>query len=91
MDFHYSKSYWTTSIRETIQCFPFLTIVDHIANILEKNKSLITSLLKVFSMFRLCIFYYNHNEEENVVESIAIKCSNCDKDTGLYLKDTTIE
>ena len=30
-------------------------------------------------------------EEENVVESIAIGCRNCNKDTGLYLKDTTIE
>ena len=25
------------------------------------------------------------------MEAIAIKCSNCNKDTGLYLKDITIE
>ena len=39
-------------------------------------------------MFQLCIFYDKENEEENFVEAISIKC---DKDTGLYLKDTIIE
>ena len=42
-------------------------------------------------MFQLHIFYDKHNESENVVEAIAIKCINCNKDTSLYLKDTTIE
>ena len=42
-------------------------------------------------MFQLHIFYDKHNESENVVEAIAIKFINCNKDTGLYLKDTTIE
>ena len=28
---------------------------------------------------------------ENIVEVIAIKCINCNKETGLYLKDKTIE
>ena len=42
-------------------------------------------------MFQLHIFYDKHNESENVVEAIAIKFINRNKDTGLYLKDTTIE
>ena len=37
-------------------------------------------------MFQLCIFYDKHNEEENVVEAIYIKCINCNKDTGIHLK-----
>ena len=43
-------------------------------NILEPDKSLIPSLLKVFVMFQLRIFYDKHNEEENFVEAIAINC-----------------
>ena len=39
-------------------------------------------------MFQLRIFYDKHNEEDNVLEAIAIKCSNCNIDTGSYLKDT---
>ena len=42
-------------------------------------------------MFQLRIFHDKHKEEDNLVEAIAIKCSNCNKDTGLYLKDITIE
>ena len=33
-------------------------------------------------MFQLRIFYGKHNEEDNVVDTIAIKCSNCNKDNG---------
>ena len=42
-------------------------------------------------MFQYHIFYDKHSEEEEVVVNIAIKCSNYNKDTGLHLKDTTIE
>ena len=65
--------------------------MEHTVNILEPNKSLITSLLKVFNMFQLRIFYDKHNEEDNFVEDIAIKCINCNKDTGFHLKHTTNE
>ena len=63
----------------------FLTTVEHTENILRPNKGLIPSLLKVFAMFQLCLFYYTKYEEENVVEAISIKCSNCNKDTGLHI------
>ena len=65
--------------------------MDHTENIVKPNKSLITSLLKAPAMFQLRKIYDKHNEEENVVDAIAIKCSYCNKDTCLYLKDTTIE
>ena len=42
-------------------------------------------------MFYLRIFYDKHNEEDNYVDTIAIKCINCTKDTGLHFKNTTIE
>ena len=42
-------------------------------------------------MFQMLLFYYKHNEEDNVLKSIAIKCSNCDRSTGLFLKDKTVE
>ena len=42
-------------------------------------------------MFQLRLFYDKHDEEGNVTYAIAIRCINCNKDTGLYLKDTPIE
>ena len=36
-----------TSIKDTIQWFHFLTIMEHTSNITEKNNGLIPSLLKV--------------------------------------------
>ena len=65
--------------------------MEHSANILEPNKSLISSSLKVFVMFQLRIFYYLKYEKENGVGYIAIKCIDFNKDTGLYVKDTIIE
>ena len=50
-----------------------------------------TSLLKVLGMFKLRIFYDKNNEKDNVMYAIAIKCSNFNKDTGLYIKNTTTE
>ena len=35
--------------------------------------------------------YYEHNEEDHVVEAIAIKCRNCHRNAGLFLKDKTVE
>ena len=42
-------------------------------------------------MFKLISFYDKHNEEGNVVDSIAIRCSKCNKETGLHIKNTKIE
>ena len=44
IDRHDRKSYWITSIEETIRWFTFLYIMEHTANIIEPNKPL-TSLL----------------------------------------------
>ena len=90
-DFHDSDLYWPTLIKDTIQWFPFLTIIEHTTNIIKPNKGLINSLLKVSTMFKLRLFYDKYNEEGKVEDAIAIKCSNCNKAAGLHLKDITIE
>ena len=42
-------------------------------------------------MFQLRLFYDKRNKEGNVVDEIDIRCSNCNKETWLYLKHTPIE
>ena len=64
--------------------------MDNTAGIIETDILLITSLLKFFVMFQMRLFYYEHNEEDHVVGAISIKCSNCDRSTGLFLKDKTV-
>ena len=48
-------------------------------------------MLKFFAMFHMGLLYHEKNEEEHVVEDIAIQCRNFHKNTGLYLKDKTVE
>ena len=67
-----SDKYWPTPIKDTIQWFPFLTIMEHTANIMKTNKGLISSLLKVFAMFELRLI---SNKEKLYV--IDIRCINC--------------
>ena len=40
-----SNKHWPKSIKNNIQWFPFLTIMEHTANKMQKNKGLISSLL----------------------------------------------
>ena len=49
-----------------------------------ENNGLISSLLKIFSMFELRL---NHYEEG--LDVIYIRCINCKRKTGLYFKNTT--
>ena len=37
------------------------------------------------------LFFDEHDEEGNIAGAIAIRCINCNKETGLNLKDTPIE
>ena len=43
--------HWPESIKDTIQWFPFLTMIEHTANKMQDDKHLISSLLKMFLMF----------------------------------------
>ena len=49
--------YWPTSMKETIQWFTFIAIMEYTANIMEKDNGLISSLLNVFAMFELGLNY----------------------------------
>ena len=48
---------WPESIKETIHQFPFLTIMEHTANKMQDDKGLISSLLRMFSMFKIRLSY----------------------------------
>ena len=71
---HDSNLYWPTSIKDTIQWFIFLSIMEHTANIRNPNKGIIPSLLKFFSMFELRLI-----DNIDKVEAIVIRCINCKK------------
>ena len=73
-----SGEHWPTSIKETIQWFPFLTIMKNTANKMEKNNGLISSLLKVFAMFEMRLSY-----EDETLDIFYLKCINCKRETGL--------
>ena len=55
--------------------------MEHPANITKKNNGYISSLLKVFSMFDICLL-----SDEETLDVIYIRFINCKRDTGLYLK-----
>ena len=56
------------------------------ANIMEKNKGLISSLLKAFSMFELRLNY-----KEGNLDVIYIRCINCKRETDSFLKNATFD
>ena len=58
----------------------------HTANIMEKNNGLISSLLKVFSMFELRLNY-----KEGKLYVIYIRRINCKIEIGSFLKNTTFD
>ena len=61
------------------------------ASIIGTDISLIPSLLKVFAMFQMRSLYDKHNEEDNFLEDIAIKCRNWHRSTDLFLKYKTVK
>ena len=63
-----SDEHWPTSIKDSIQWFPFLTIMEHTANIMKTNNGLISSLLKMFSMFEISLSY-----EDEKLDVVSIK------------------
>ena len=48
VDRHDRNLYCPITIKDTIEWFPFSTIMEYTANILNSNKGLITSLLGLF-------------------------------------------
>ena len=66
------------SVKETIQWFPFLTIMEHTANKIQYDKRLISSLLNMFSVFEIRLIY-----GDEYLDTLSIKCINYKIKTGL--------
>ena len=49
---------------------------------------LLLSLLIVFAIFKMIMWYDNENNQENVMDNICIRCSNCGKkkDSSVKIK-----
>ena len=45
------------------------------------------TLLKVFTMYQMCLWYDKENHKDNVLYDIVIRCINCRKTTGLSVEN----
>ena len=50
---------------------------------IDNEITLLPPLLKMFSMFQIHIWYNKEHYDQNNVENIVIRCSNCGSETGL--------
>ena len=80
-------AYCPTSIKEVINWFPFINIMDYTADNIENEITLLPLLLKMFSMFQIRFWYDKEHDDQNNVENIAIIFINCGKETGLSMKN----
>ena len=60
---HDSQSYWTTITIEYIQWFPVLTLMDHTAYKIDTRITMLFLLFKLFSVFKMRLYYDNENLE----------------------------
>ena len=79
-------NYWPTRIKEVIQWFYFQNVMDYTAEKIETEITLLSPLLKKFSMFQLNL-WYKQSADENIVENVSIRCSNCGKPTVIFVKN----
>ena len=73
-----NHKHWPASIKETTKWFPFLDIMDHTANKIQDDKGLISSLLKMFSMFKIRLSYGDKD-----LYTVSLNFINCKRETGL--------
>ena len=66
--------HWPASIKSTFQWFPFHAIMEYTGNIMHDDTHLISSLLKMFSMFEIRLSY-----EDKDLDTFCFKCINCKK------------
>ena len=60
--------------------------MEHTEKISEKNNGLISSSINIFATFELRL---NYDREK--LDAIYIRCINCKRETGIYLKNTTFD
>ena len=73
-----NHKHWPASIENKMQWFPFLTIMEHSSYKMQEDKGLISSLLKMFSMFKIRLSFGDED-----LDALYIKCTNFKRETGL--------
>ena len=66
--------HWPASIKSTCHWFPFHAIMEHTGNIMQDYTHLMSSLLKMLSVFEIRLSY-----GEKYVYTLCLKCINCKK------------
>ena len=66
------QDHWPVSIKSTLQWFPFHAIMEYTGNIMQDDTHLMSSLLKMLSMFEICL-----SCGDNDLEIVSLKCINC--------------
>ena len=64
--------HWPESIKTTMQWFTFLEMMEYTGNDMKNDTHLTSSLLKMFSMFEICLSVGDVNLDE-----VSLKCINC--------------
>ena len=67
--------------KSSCQWFPFHAIMEHTGNIMQDDMHLMSSLLKMFSLFEIRL-----SCGDKYLGTFCLKCFNCKKETGLNLE-----
>ena len=84
---HIIIDYWSKIIKEGINWFYFLNIMEFTSYTIKNEIELLMSLLNMCSMFQMRCWYNKGHFDKNRVKNISIRCSNCGKETGLSMKN----
>ena len=57
-------TYWPTIIKEVINWFPFLNIMEYTTYKIDNEITLLPSLLKMFSMFQMSFWYDKEHDDK---------------------------
>ena len=86
---HADHDHWPASIKSTCRWFPFHAIMKYTGNIMQYDTHLMSSLLKMFLMFKIRLSY-----GDKYLDNLCLKCINCKKETGSidsYRSEESIE
>ena len=73
-----NQKHWPASMKDKIQWFTFITIMEHTANKMQEDNGIISSLLKMFSMFEIILSFGDED-----LDALFINGINCKIETGL--------
>ena len=90
IDLHDRRQYWTYSICDDIKRFTFHSIMMHTENNMNASTDISPSLLIVFSMFKIIIWYEKNNVHKNFPDALVIKYINCGEVVGCTLNKRLI-